>query len=112
MTIELLEDLTVEQDRELAKQGVSMDDYDYIIVLDADLLESNSTVAHSAVWVDDERLGFRETEETEAHPTRRRVNDDKDYDLPWTLLRGCFANHWHIAQLNGSRVGIGIAYHG
>lgn len=67
----------------LIKQNVSLDDYDYAIVMPSTSLVS---YVDSDVYAKDELVG-------------------------WPLLFGCCENKWHRVVIEGKTVALGMAYH-
>lgn len=87
---------------ELSDQLIEMDDWDYLLVVDADWLESASV---PCVQIEYESIYPSFEHE---HPTRREITKD---GLPWSILNGVCKNEWHVAEFKGKRHGVGIAYH-
>lgn len=85
MIIEVIFDYSGFKENEselLWKQGVCLDDWDYLLVCPLDSVEKNN--------------------DGELQP--------KEYGLE-RMLTGCCHNTWYIATFRGNEVAIGVAYH-
>lgn len=111
-------------------QGVCMDDWDYAIVCDPDILEEEEYEEVESKWV-----YFDHIAEVDRHWDRIDHGDGSySMAIPWEkggymdvsttkkrytckeysidrLLTGCCSNTWYLIQWNGEKKAIGVAYH-
>ena len=89
------DDLTLDQDEWFWQQGVDMDDWDRMVIADANTLEE----------VERERNVY--DHEDDVIPTRMEQTND---DL-CRLAEGCFASTWYRVEFSDCVKAIGMAYH-
>jgi hypothetical protein len=99
----LHDDLTKEEVDALWDLGVNMDDWDYMILADPDILEEEEVDTLESEyseakggWIQEERKKIR------FYP--------KDWQME-RLLTGCCDNVWYKVGFRGEEMAIGVAYH-
>jgi hypothetical protein len=80
-----------------------MDDWDYMILADPDILEEEE--------VDTFGLEYSETEKRWIPVERKKIRFyPKDWQME-RLLNGCCDNVWYKVEFRGTKMAIGVAYH-
>jgi hypothetical protein len=97
----LHDDLTKEEIEALWDLGVNMDDWDYMILADPDILEEEEvdTIEYNEIdgaWIPVERKKIR------FYPKNWQMG---------RLLTGCCDNVWYKVEFRGEEMAIGVAYH-
>jgi hypothetical protein len=115
----------------LWSHGVNMDDWDYAIITDPDVIQSREVEYEDTEWEwfpyvpEEERVWPREQISDTAWRYLGPPYDKGDYVkkkkisiewecLDWTLdrlLTGCCSNTWYLIEWKGEKRAIGIAYH-
>lgn len=93
----------------LRENGVDTDDFDYVLITEADILEEREAETDNPDYFS----WLRASDRYEEAPPKTIIEKyfiPKDYFIE-RMLRGSWENVWHKLTIDGKVMAVGIAYH-